>query len=102
MEKFRTQVFKRAYEIKKETGKAWAVCLSKAWQLYSLAKKMRNEIITFYYEKKDGSLRKAKGTLKDEVVTYTSKGGASSPKVFTYYDIEVGAFRAFKVANFIK
>lgn len=102
MKNFRTQVFKRAYEIKRETGKAWAVCLSKAWQLYSLAKKMKNEIITFYYEKKDGTLRKAKGTLSKELVQYTTKGGTTTPKVFTYFDIEAGAFRAFKVANFIK
>ena len=47
------------------TGKAFAVCLSKAWALYRLTKRMRREIVTFAYEKADGSLRKAKGTLKD-------------------------------------
>ena len=30
-----------------------------------LTKRMRREIVTFAYEKADGSLRKAKGTLQD-------------------------------------
>ena len=101
---FRSQVFKRAYEIAKATGKAFAVCLSKAWQLYQLSKQMKSSIITFYFEKKDGTLRKAQGTLKsDYLPTSTAQNNRlSSPKVFTYFDTEINEYRAFKVENFIK
>ena len=62
---FRHKVFCMAYELMKATGKAFAVCLSRAWALYRLTKQMHKGIVSFAYEKSDGSLRKAKGTLKD-------------------------------------
>lgn len=100
MKNFRTQVFKRAYEIMKTTGKTFSVCLSKAWQLYSLAKKMKSGIVSFCYEKADGTLRKAKGTLN---LIYEAKTDRpANPKVFTYYDLEAESFRSFKVENLIK
>ena len=64
MKNFRTKVFKQAHELMRATGKAFAVCLSKAWALYRLTKRMRREIVTFAYEKADGSLRKAKGRYR--------------------------------------
>ena len=85
MKTFRTTVFQRAYNLMKTTGKAFAVCLSKAWQLYRLAKKMRTEAVEFTFEKADGTLRKAIGTLK----------------VFHYWDLEQVAFRCFKIENLI-
>ena len=62
---FRHKVFCMAYELMRTTGKAFAVCLSRAWALYRLTKQMHRGIVTFAYEKADGSLRRAKGTLKD-------------------------------------
>lgn len=35
----------------------------KAWELYRLAKKMRQGIVMFAFEKVDGSIRYANGTL---------------------------------------
>mgnify|MGYP003683474093 CR=1 FL=1 len=98
---FRSKVFKRAYEIMKATGKAFAVCLSKAWALYRLAKQMRtkNEV-AFAYEKKDGSLRKAFGTLKN-VSQFVKGTGKTSTSVFHYWDLEVVAFRCFRVENLV-
>ncbi len=98
---FRTLVFKRAYQIMKNTGKTFSVCLSKAWALYRLSKKMvNNQVISFAYEKKDGTLRKAKGTLRG--VKNLIKGtGKTSTKVFTYFDLEANAFRCFKIENLI-
>lgn len=101
MKTFRTTVFERAYEIMKNTGKAFAVCLSKAWQLYRLAKDLRTkEEVCFTYEKKDGTLRKAYGTLKN-VEQFVKGNGSQSPKVFNYWDLEAVAFRCFKVENFV-
>ena len=39
MKNFRTKVFKQAHELMRATGKAFAVCLSKAWALYRLTKR---------------------------------------------------------------
>ena len=99
MKNFRTKVFKQAHELMRATGKAFAVCLSKAW-LYRLTKRMRREIVTFAYEKADGSLRKAKGTLQD--VQNLIKGtGPENYKTVRYFDVEANGFRSFKVENLI-
>lgn len=98
---FRSKVFKRAYEIMKVTGKAFAVCLSKAWALYRLAKQMRTkEQVQFTYEKKDGTLRKAFGTLKN-VKQFIKGTGKTSTGVFHYWDLEAVAFRCFRVENLV-
>ena len=100
MKNFRTKVFKQAHELMRATGKAFAVCLSKAWALYRLTTRMRREIVTFAYEKADGSLRKAKGTLKD--ISNLIKGtGSENYKTVRYFDVEANGFRSFKVENLI-
>lgn len=97
---FRHKVFCMAYELMTVTGKAFSVCLSRAWALYRLTKQMHKGIVTFAYEKADGSLRKAKGTLKD--VQNLIKGvGSENYKTVRYFDIEANSFRSFKVENFI-
>lgn len=56
--------------------------------------------ITFAYEKADGSLRKAKGTLKD--ISNLIKGtGSENYKTVRYFDVEANGFRSFKVENLI-
>lgn len=100
MNNFRSKVFKQAYELMKVTGKAFAVCLSKAWALYRLTKRMHQEVVTFTYEKANGSLRKAKGMLKD--VQNLIKGtGTPNYKTVRYFDIDANGFRSFKVENLI-
>lgn len=97
---FRHKVFCMAYELMRATGKAFAVCLSRAWALYRLTKQMHKGIVSFAYEKSDGSLRKAKGTLKD--IQNLIKGtGSENYKTVRYFDIEANGFRSFKVENFI-
>ena len=81
---FRHKVFCMAYELMKATGKAFAVCLSRAWALYRLTKQMH----------------KGKGTLKD--IQNLIKGtGSENYKTVRYFDIEANGFRSFKVENFI-
>ena len=96
---FRKTVMLRAYHIMAETGKNWADCLRKAWQLYRINKEMHKGSVSFYFEKKDGEIRKANGTLKIEYEFKTQN--QPNPKVFTYFDVDAGAFRCFKIENFI-
>ena len=97
---FRTKVFKWANELQETTGKAFPVCLSTAWALYRLRKKMHTGVVKFAFEKADGSLRIAQATLKD--VQDKVKGtGTPNYKTFKYFDVEKQSFRSFKVGNFI-
>ncbi|MCC8133341.1 MAG: SH3 beta-barrel fold-containing protein [Tannerellaceae bacterium] len=97
---YKKQVFKMAHELMEATDKTFPVCLAKAWQLYRFYKRLEREEVVFAYERKDGSLRKAKGTLKN--VQHLVKGtGQESYKTIRYYDLNVQGFRSFKIENLI-
>ena len=96
---FRSKVFKRAYEIMRATGKTFAVCLSKARACYRLIQKMRNDVTEFAFEKADGTLRRAKGILKD--VATSTKQRKPNYKTVAYFDVEKQGFRCFKVENLV-
>lgn len=101
---FRVRVMKYAWQLWKATQQAWRLCMIKAWQLYRLAKAMRERVVTFYYTKADGSIRKAMGTLKNVPVGATLGGKRMtkpSYKTMAYFDTEKNSFRCFKVENFI-
>lgn len=99
MKNFRTIVFLRAFHIMKETSLNWSESLKKSWQIYRLNKELHQGEISFYFEKKNGEIRKATGTLK---IDYQFKTQSQpNPKILTYYDIEAKDFRCFKVENFI-
>lgn len=97
---FRTKVFHWAHELVRTTGKAFAVCLAKAWALYRLRKRMATETVKIAFEKADGSLKIAMATLKD-TASLIKGTGTPNYKTLTYFDAEVKGFRSFKVENFI-
>ncbi len=94
-------VMYRAWAIVRATGKTLSVALTKAWALYRLTKQLRKAIVRFAYEKADGTIRKATGTLQniEELIKGAGKSGASS--TMRYYDIEARGFRSFRVENLI-
>lgn len=94
-------IMRRAWQIARATGKAFAVALSKSWQLYRLTKQMRTGIVKFAYEKADGTLRKALGTLKDTAALVKGTGRPDDGQTVKYYDVEAGGFRSFRSANLI-
>ena len=100
MKTFRAKVFNQAYELVKTTNKSFAVCLSKAWALYRLTKKMHSGVVNFAYEKADGTLRKAKGTLKG-IESLIKGSGKSVISTVKYFDTDANAFRSFKIENLI-
>ncbi|MDT0646332.1 SH3 beta-barrel fold-containing protein [Zunongwangia sp. F260] len=97
---FRTRVFNWAHELVRATGKAFAVCLAKAWALYRLRKRMTTETVKIAFEKADGSLKIAYATLKGSA-TRIKGTGTPNYKTVKYLDTEAGGFRSFKVENFI-
>ena len=101
---FRARVMKYAWQLWRATKQEWRNCMLKAWQLYRLAKAMRVGVVTFFYKKADGTIRKAVGTLKN-VPAGATLGGKRvtkpSYKIMAYFDTEKNAFRCFKIENLI-
>lgn len=101
---FRVRVMKYAWQLWRVTKQNWRLCMIKAWQLYRLAKAMRERDVIFYYLKSDGTIRKALGTLRGVPAGATlrsKKLTKPSYKTMSYFDTEKGAFRCFKVENLI-
>ena len=99
---FRSRVMSYAHHIAVASTATMGEALTKAWQLYRLAKKMRKGVVKFYYEKVDGSARVAYGTLADLPAGVTSrKGKAPNFGTMCYWDTKKQAFRSFRVENFI-
>lgn len=92
---------RRAWALFRSTGRAFSVCLSKAWELYRLTKRMRAGVVRFAYEKADGSLRKACGTLHDVAAMVKGTGRPNDAITMRYYDVEADGWRSFKVENLV-
>ncbi len=93
-------IMRRAWSLHRTTGKAFAVCLSRAWALFRLIRRMRAGVVSFAYEKTDGTLRRAKGTLRD-VAALIKGTGKETPSTVRYYDLEAVGFRSFRIENLI-
>lgn len=99
------EVMSTAWRFFKVTGESFADSLKRAWQVYKLAKEMKIRTVQFFYQKVNGEIRQAFGTMRDEVIADKIKGGDTRKKnsdLFTYWDCEKEAFRSFKKFNLVK
>lgn len=71
-----------------------------AWKCNKLTELLQDSLVSFSYLKKDGSLRKATGTLAKEFVSYEKlTERKASDKVFCYFDVDAGELRSFLRSN---
>ena len=83
-----------------------ATSFSKGMMAETLKKRMmRGEVVRFCYQKLDGSIRFAIGTLQSDAVKANINGrGISRDSVNTvcYWDCEKGGFRSLRFENLIE
>ena len=91
-------------EIYRVTGESFSESLKRAWLLLKLKAQMKQKTVQFFYQKVNGEIRQAFGTLRDEVINTIVKGTGRKPNdnMFTYFDTERQEFRSFKKFNLIK
>ncbi len=93
-----------AWQMVKRNGFSMSEALKTAWANVKLKAQMKSKIVKFYFQKVDGSVREAYGTLNDKfmpAVTGTAKK-AKNDTVQIYYDTERCEFRCYKKANLLK
>lgn len=93
-----------AWNLYKSLGlKSFALALKLAWKKIKLSTKLKEGIVNFEYMKKDGSLRKAVGTLNETLFTYESKceEKRENLSLVKYFDLEANAFRSFLLINLL-
>lgn len=94
---------KRIEVIAKRNGNDLFDALSKSLLIARLREKLQNGIAHFAYKKLDGTTREAFGTTLSQLVGKHIKGGNNSSHFGTlsYFDVEKGDFRSFRLENII-
>lgn len=101
---FLHEVMSLAWQFVRKNGFSMSEALKTAWVNLKLKSEMKQRIVKFYFQKVDGSVREAYGTLCEKLmpaITGNDKR-AKNDTVQTYFDTEVGEFRCYKKANLIK
>lgn len=97
-----SEIMSLAWQFVKRNGMSMAEAMKAAWANIKLRASMMVGIVKFYFQKVDGSIREAYGTLKSSLVGET-KGSErkANPTIQTYWDTEKQEWRCFKKANLI-
>lgn len=97
----RKNIMTLAWNFFRQTGMSFSECLHKAWANFKLKAQMRMRIVRFYYQKIDGSIREAWGTLMNVEDRIKGDRRSQNPTVQVYWDTEKNAFRCFKKFNIV-
>lgn len=98
-----SNIMSQAWQFVKINGMTLSDALKTAWRNFKLRIALNQRIVKFYFQKVDGSIREAFGTLAERMIPATS-GGDSRKKndtVQVYFDTEKQEWRCFKKANLI-
>lgn len=96
-------IMQMAWQFVKRNGFTMAEALRVAWINFKLKVRMAVAIVKFYFQKVDGSIREAYGTLNASIMPATSGSNRrTNDTVQTYFDTEVQEFRCYKKANLLR
>lgn len=97
------QIMNLAWQFIKRNGYSKSEALKAAWVNIRLKAAMKSRIVRFYFQKIDGSIREAFGTLNERVIPATAQSGRrQNDTVQVYFDTEKQEYRCFKKANLLR
>lgn len=92
-----------AWQFIKRNGYTMSEALTCAWLNIKVRAMMKTRIVKFYFQKVDGSIREAYGTLKENLIPATvGSDRKRNDTVSAYFDTEKGEWRCFKKANLLE
>lgn len=99
-----SELMKKSWQLVKVYGFTIAEAMRQMWAIFKLKEKMHKGIVKFYYQKLNGEIRTAWGTLKTDLIPATADtdNRKKNDSVMVYHDQEKASFRCFKIANYIK
>lgn len=96
------EIMSLAWQFVKRNGFTMSEALKVAWANMKLKAAMKQRIVKFYFQKVDGRVREAYGTLKENLIPATSGDNRKkNDTVATYFDTEKQSWRSFKKANLL-
>lgn len=97
------EVMNLAWQMVKRNGYTMSEAMKVAWANLKLKAAMKKRIVKFYFQKVDGSVREAYGTLAENLLPPTSgEHRKKNDTIQVYYDTERQEYRSFKKANLLK
>lgn len=96
------EIMTMAHRFIKIAGITLSEALKRAWANFKLVRAMKNGIVKFYFQKVDGSVREAYGTLMEKYLPEAA--GTERKKNDTtqvYFDTEKQEYRCFKKMNLV-
>lgn len=97
------EIMNAAWGFVRQCGFSMSDALKQAWLNYKLRCELTQRIVKFYFQKVNGDIREAYGTLKADVLPPTQDSGRKpNPTVQVYFDTEKQEYRCFKKANLLR
>ena len=98
-----SRIMTEAWQLVRTYALTMSEALKKAWAWFKVVKRMRTGVAQFRFEKVNGDVRQAFGTLAADRLPETEHASnrAKSPFIQVYFDTEKQAFRSFKKINLI-
>ncbi len=94
-------LFSTMWALIKKFGLTRSQALKKAWENLRFKRLLHSGVVHFFYKKKDGTYREARGTLKGGLVPPTKGEGRGCSYTQTYFDTDENAYRCFQIQNFL-
>ena len=97
------EIMTAAWVFVRQNGFSMSEALQMAWRNYKLRAAMVQRIVKFYFQKINGDIREAYGTLKADMLPPTGDSGRKpNPTVQVYFDTVKNEYRCFKKANLLR
>ena len=98
-----SNIMQTAWQFVKRNGMTLSDALRTAWRNFKLHALMQARIVKFYFQKVDGTIREAFGTLSERLIPATQgeDNRRRNDTVQVYFDTEKSEWRCFKKANLI-
>lgn len=95
-------VMNLAWQFVRKNGYTMSEALKTAWVNVKLRTALNKRVVKFYFQKVDGSLREAYGTLMSERIPLTKGTKKTADTCQVYFDTEKDEWRCYKKANLIR
>jgi len=97
-----SELMKKSWQLVKTYGISLSEAMKKVWTLFKLRKAMKKGVVKFYFQKVDGTLREAYGTLMSDRIPATKGEKKTADTCQVYFDCEKDEWRCFKKANLVR
>lgn len=99
----KTQAMNESWQLMRSCSMKKSDAMRKGWLIARVKREMLKRVVAFEYKKRDGSIRKALGTLQERYIPETKGCNRKQNRgVQTYYDAEKNEWRCFKKADLIR